>query len=80
MSPPIFSTRMKEKPREYLTREDVHSMLTRATMGDDIDMNAENMAIASGGWCKQERSQTTPNLLATSHCSDRMELNTTHES
>jgi hypothetical protein len=62
MSPPIFSMRIKEKPQEYLTRDGVHSMLTHATIDDDIDMDAENMAIASGGWCKWGRSQTQPEL------------------
>ena len=51
MSPPIFSTRV-EKPRKHLTRGDVRGMLTHATVDIDIDMDAENMAIASGGWCK----------------------------
>ena len=58
MSPPIFSTRIKEKPREHLTRDDVHAMLTHAAIDDDIDMDAENMAIASGGWCKLGPPQT----------------------
>ncbi len=52
MSPPIFSTRIKKKPREHLTRDDVHGILAHATIDDDIDMDAENMAIASGGWCR----------------------------
>ena len=55
MSPPIFSTRIKEKPREQLTRDDVHGMLAHATIDDDMDIDAENMAIASGGWCKLGR-------------------------
>ena len=55
MSPPIFSTRIKENPREYLTRDDVHDMLAHATIDDDVDMDTENMAIASGGWCKWGR-------------------------
>ena len=52
MSPPIFSMRVKEKPRKYLTRDHVHSVLTHAALDDDVDIDAENMAIASGGWCK----------------------------
>ena len=62
MSPPIFSTRIKEKPREHLTLDDVHGMLTHATMDADIDMDAENMAIASGGWCKWDVRSDTPAL------------------
>ena len=56
LSPPIFSSRLKEKPREYLTRDGLHSMLTRATIDDDIDIDTEHMAIASGGWGKSEHS------------------------
>lgn len=61
MSPPIFSTRV-EKPREYLTRGDVRGMLTHATVDIDIDMDAENMAIASGGWCKWDTLSDTLTL------------------
>ena len=62
MSPPIFSTRVKEKPREYLTLGDVRGMLTHATVDTDIDMDAENMAIANGGWCKGAALSDTPTL------------------
>lgn len=67
MSPPIFSTRIKENPREHLTRDDVHGMLAHAAIDDDIDMDAENMAIASGGWCKWDplKHAGADSLLAT---------------
>ena len=81
MSPPIFSMRVKEKPRKYLTRNDVHSMLTHATLDDDVDMDTENMTIASGGWCQWEhtlRQTRTDLLLATApvECSSTPPLKT----
>jgi hypothetical protein len=79
MSPPIFSTRVKEKPQGYLTRDSVHNMLTRATMDDDIDMDAENMAIATGGWRKWDLFQTNGYWPATSYCSNRIQLDTALE-
>lgn len=40
-------------------------MHTRAALDDDIDMDTENMAIVSAGWCKWGRSlrQTGTELL-----------------